>query len=139
MNASQRNNQFDPQSVFADALAEAEASIQSARAAIDRLGWAKEKIAEQFARLEREAADLDVMTELEFALELKLENPNAKDPNEQAESLLANYRRKFDLPHVNIGGKIRYTREQRRAVCEILSSGSKQITAVRKTVLKKAA
>jgi len=112
------NKQFDPQMQFELTMTQLDIEFQAVRSTLERLQWLRSKVADEYAAIRDAADQLDVMTEADFAAELEVN-----------QALLAKHRKQFDLPHVSIGGRIRYTREQRRAACDILSTGGRAKTA----------
>lgn len=123
------NKPFDPLNQFAQALAEVDIKLREAAAAIERAGWLRSRIAEDFAELERRAETFETFTEEQAAamFQIKLD-------------LLETLRRRHALPHVKAGKFVRYTREQLAAVADALTMNKRQKSEVRsqKTALRAA-
>lgn len=107
---------FDPKAQFTDVLAEMDTKILGVAADLERLRWLRDRIAEQFENLERQAEQLQMFDEAQAAAMLGgSENPLKPEQ-------LARLRRRYDLPHVKFGNlPPRYTARHLAEICEILT------------------
>lgn len=111
---------FDPKTQFADALAEIGQQVLAVRANLERLEWLRDKIAQEFADVQRRADEFQVLTEEQAAVKFGVTTDQ-----------LGRLRRRHNLPHVNIGRAICYTQQNLADICEIFTL-NKRPTAVRK-------
>ncbi|MCW5955251.1 MAG: helix-turn-helix domain-containing protein [Pyrinomonadaceae bacterium] len=120
--------QFDPGDQFDQLLNEIDATLNETAAKFDRLIWLRKKIAEQFDAARQAAERLELFTEEEAAEILRTEP-----------RMLADLRRKFDLPFCRLGRDVRYTRSQLTEICGLLEINGKRRKALQTTPLKQAA
>lgn len=122
------HKQFNPSGQFESLLTELESVLVDAEAKISRLAFLREKIAADHAALAAALDTLDVYTEDEAAAVLKT------DPR-----MLADMRRRFNLPFFRIGREVRYTGEHLREATALLEVNAKSRKAIQASPLKRAA
>lgn len=113
-------NKFDPAAQFDATIAEAETHIVAAVASLERLIWLRGKIADDIAAMRDAADELELYTEDEAAELLKITAWH-----------LGCLRRKHNFAVVNLGNKIRYTKEQIAGVCDFFSINNKKPAALK--------
>ena len=112
-----RPKQFETSEQIGRTLADLDAALADAAQATSRLERLRGKLAGEIAEIQQAADDLDFMSEKEFAAEIGIK-----------ETLLADLRRRYELPHSVFGREPRYTREHRRRIAEILEVNSRKGT-----------
>lgn len=110
--------QFDPSEQIGAAIGELEVTLAEAAATIERLFRLKGRLATEIEQIRAERERLDIYDEDEAAAMLKLKPKH-----------LAELRRRHDLPHVNFGNVIRYTKPQIAAICEVMAIHQKRTPA----------
>ena len=113
-----RPKQFETSEQIGRTLADLDAALADAAQATSRLERLRGKLAGEIAEIQQAADDLDFMSEKEFAAEIGIK-----------ETLLADLRRRYELPHSVFGREPRYTREHRRRIAEILEVNSRKGTS----------
>ena len=113
-----RPKQFETSEQIGRTLADLDAALADAAQATSRLERLRGKLAGEIAEIQQAADDLDFMSEKEFAAEIGIK-----------ETLLADLRRRYELPHSVFGSEPRYTREHRRRIAEILEVNSRKGTS----------
>lgn len=119
---------FDPCSQFESLLNEVELAMIDVRSQIDRLVWLKEKIAEEYAAMERSTRDFGAFDEAAAAERLSVDK-----------ATLAHLRRKYRLPHFKIGQAAHYTPDHLRLIVERLEHNVNRQRPLQSRPLKKAA
>lgn len=107
--------QFDPEQQYTRLLNEADEKLHSLLADIDRLRWLRDRIAEEFAEIQKKADTLEIFTEEQLAEAFSLK------PEQ-----LSYLRRTLDLPHTRFASQIRYTRRDAEEILNTLSSRNTQ-------------
>ena len=107
--------QFDPNELISSALGDLDAAMNQAAATIQRIGRLKDRLAAEIDAVRAEREAMAIFTEAEAADLLKLKPAH-----------LADLRRKHDLPHVNFGNVIRYTKPQLHSICDRLALNNRQ-------------
>lgn len=102
--------QFDPSEQIGACIGELDVTLAEAAATIERLFRLKGRLAIEIEQIRAERDRLDIYDEDEAAAMLKLKPKH-----------LAELRRRHDLPHVNFGNVIRYTKPQITAICEVMA------------------
>ncbi len=107
--------QFSTDTQIDDAFKDLSAAMFEATAAMERIGRLTDRLMAEVetARAERDA--LEIYNEAEAAAALRIE------PRQ-----LADLRRRLDLPHINFGSKIRYTRDHLTEIVAIFSVSRQQ-------------
>ena len=113
-----RPKQFETSEQIGRTLADLDAALADAAQATSRLERLRGKLAGEIAEIQQAADDLDFMSEKEFADAIGIK-----------ETLLADLRRRYELPHSVFGREPRYTREHRRRIAEILEVNSRKGTS----------
>lgn len=120
--------QFDPSRQFGELMTEIEGELNGMTSKLARLIWLREKIAAEHAALEAAVDALDVYTEEEAAALLKTDS-----------RMLADLRKRYNLPFFRVGREVRYTAEQLREATVLLGMNGKPRKALQATPLKRAA
>lgn len=120
--------QFDPGAQFEALMNEIEAELIDTQSKLARLAWLREKIAAEHAALAAAVDTLDVYTEEEAAALLKTDA-----------RMLADMRRRFNLPFFRVGREVRYTGEHLREATALLEVNKKPRKALQASPLKRAA
>ena len=107
--------QFEPERQVEAATVEFDDAIQAAEAAVSRLQRLRNRLASEIENLRSEREQLEIYTEEEAAEILKIERPQ----------LLADLRRRHDLPHFLAGREPRYTKEHLAEICRRLEVNSR--------------
>lgn len=113
--------QFEPAAQIEQTCEEFVTSLGAARSAVDRVLFLKDKLLADFKALRVQADALEVFTEEEAAILLKLDEKPAT-----AARHLASLRKQFDLPHFKAGNKPRYTKQHLIEICDILAVNPKR-------------
>ena len=106
--------QFEPGKQIVVACDELQKAMFDAQAAISRVNWLKDRLLSEVESIKADQEKLEIFTEADAAKRLKIEA-----------SLLADLRRRYDLPHCSFGNRARYTKEQLIAICSMLEISSK--------------
>lgn len=103
--------QFDPIEQLAASLNSFEMNIAELNAMLPRMEFARERIARELEAVRERRDRLDYYTEERAAAVLTVK-----------ETHLASLRRQHNLPHVRLGGEIRYTRQHLDQITEFFDS-----------------
>jgi hypothetical protein len=95
-------------------------AIDAERSALDRLQFLKDAAFAEFRRFQTDAERLEIFTEEQAAAKFGIK-----------ESMLADWRRRYDLPHIAFGKFPRYTKSHLIEIAQILEV-RKQKTSVRR-------
>lgn len=118
---------FEPIGQVDQTLSEFEEYMLKAKAAIERLAWLKDKIADDLDAAAAARDSVEIYTEEQAAVIMQIKP-----------SQLAALRRRHRFEHINFGGFIRYNRDQIIAICDALTI-EKKPAAAKFSVVKKAA
>ncbi len=106
--------QFEPGSQIVVACDDLQKAMLDAQAAISRVNWLKDRLLSEVESIKADQDRFEIFTEADAAKRLKIEV-----------TLLADLRRRYDLPHCSFGNKARYTKEQLMAICSMLEINSR--------------
>lgn len=120
--------QFEPDTQIDGAIGDLEKVLNEAGSVIKRLGRLKSLLNHEISQLREERDILEIYTEEEAAMLLKLDDTDAA----RAKKHLANLRRSLGLPHVSFGNKTRYTKQQLKEICSILESNANAKVSLRR-------
>jgi hypothetical protein len=101
--------QFEPATQLKTVFDELQSAMLSAKAAIDRVEWLKNRMIEEAEAQQRSSEMMELYTEKEVAELFGIKEPQ-----------MADLRRRHNLPHCSFGKFPRYTKAQLIEICEIL-------------------